>query len=436
MKIFVFLVVLLPIYMFANLIENSVDTQYANAIKLYKSKDYKASYEILSKIYLSRLSDAKLSFYLGHSAYETGHYEIALAAFERVEMLEPSNLRNKLEKARTFFMLNMYEEAQNTFEEVLDNPMIPKNVRSNIELYLAKITGAQKKSFTYATINVDWLYDSNVNYGSLDDKYNIGTTSYPTAAEKSDRAWQTSIDLVNIYDIGAANGFVIKNRVFAYLKDYSKEHDYDIGYLTYMPSLMYKESVYTAELVVGLDALTLGKELYLKTIYYMPKFEYAHTNTLRSIVHFKYQRKYFQQKSLYDLNANHYELSYGLQSILTPRSYIQANIVGLLEKKHQGKRIDVDYKEYKLNAVYANQFTSIYSAELYGEIKQRKYDDFSNLFDSTRDDVSKTISVGLSARIFQSLRLNAKALYNRVDSNQNVFSYEKQVLSLGLTKTF
>jgi hypothetical protein len=428
--------ILLNVLAFSSELKGSLESQYKDAITYYKAKDYKNSYDILSKIYLSKLSDAKLSFYLGHSAYETGHYEIALAAFERVEMLEPTNLRNKLEKARTYFMLKMYEDAESSFKEVLDNPMIPKNVRSNIELYLAKITGAQKKSFTYATVNIDWIYDSNVNYASLDDTYNIGSTSYPTPDEKTDRAIQTSIDLVNIYDIGDANGFAVKNRVLVYLKDYVKEHDYDIGYLAYTPSVLYTDAKFTAEFVLGLDAMTLGKELYLKTIYYMPKFEYSHTNTLRSIAYFKYQNKFFQQQAQSDLNSNHYELSYGLQSILTPRSYVQGNLVGIAERKHKGQRIDVDYDEYKLNVVYANQFSAIYSAEVFGEVKQRKYADFSNLFNSTRDDVSKTISLNVSAKVLQSLRFNAKVLYNRVDSNQNIFSYEKQVYSLGLTKTF
>ncbi|MCK9490891.1 MAG: hypothetical protein M0Q24_02280 [Sulfurimonas sp.] len=410
--------------------------EYEKATKLYKSKNYKEAYEIFSKIYLSSLSDAKLSFYLGHSAYETGHYEIALAAFERVEILEPTNLRNKLEKARTYFMLKMYEEAQNSFEEVLNSPMIPKNVRTNIELYIAKITGAQKKSFTYATLNIDWLYDSNVNYGSLDDTYNIGSTAYPTAEVRADRALQTSLDLVNIYDFGDANGFALKNRAFAYLKDYKKEDDFDIAYLAYMPSLLYKESRYSAEMVVGFETMNLASKNYLRSIHYMPKLDYSHTNTLRSIVYFKYQRKFFQQAAYSDLNSNHCELSYGLQTILTPRSYLQANIVGIKEKKRQASRIDVDYDEYKLNAIYANHFSAIYSAEIYGEIKKRQYEDFSNLFESTRVDESKIISLSLGARILQTLRLNAKVSYNRVDSNQNLFSYQKHTFSLGLTKTF
>ncbi|CAI6146612.1 MAG: hypothetical protein SPLUMA1_SPLUMAMAG1_00328 [uncultured Sulfurimonas sp.] len=70
---------------------------------------------MFSTLYFSKLSDAKLNFYLGGSAYETGHYEMALATFERVEILDSGNLRNKLEMARTFFMLKMYEDSESTF---------------------------------------------------------------------------------------------------------------------------------------------------------------------------------------------------------------------------------------------------------------------------------------------------------------------------------
>jgi hypothetical protein len=435
-KIILFLILILPLYLFSDDKIINVELQYKEAVKSYKEKDFKSSYEILSKIYLSKLSDAKLSFYLGNSAYETGHYEVALAAFERVEMLEPSNLRNKLEKARTYYMLKMYEDSEVVFKEVLDNPMIPKNVRRNIELYLAKVKGAQKKSFTYATITLDWMYDSNVNYGSLDDEYNIGSTSYPTADEKSDIASQVYTDLTNIYDIGQTNGYAIKNRLLIYLKDYKQENEYDIQYLSYMPSLIYKYTKYTAEMIVGFDAMTLAKELYLKTIYYMPRVEYAHNNMLRSILYFKYQRKYFQQQAQSDLNANHYELAYSMQSILSPRSYIQANFTAIQEKKHKGTRVDVDYNEYKFNAIYANQFTPTYGAEINGEIKKRRYDDHNYLFNSTRDETGESISASLNIKLLQTLRLNVKALYNRVDSNQDVYSYHKYVISTGIVKTF
>lgn len=110
--------------------------------------------------------------------------------------------------------------------------------------------------------------------------------------------------------------------------------------------------------------------------------------------------------------------------------------MGVQEKKQKGSRIDVDYSEYKLNTIYVNQFTPTYGGELYAEIKKRKYDDYSSLFDSTRDDVSRSVSASVSAKILQTLRFKVKALYNRVDSNQDLFGYQKYTVSAGIVKTF
>jgi len=409
---------------------------YSQASHAYNTKDFKNSYTLFSKLYMTHLSDADLNFKFGISAYEIGNYDMALAAFERVEILEPTNLRNKLEKARTYFMLKMYEDAELGFKEVLANPLLPQNVRKNIELYLARVIKEQKKSFTYITLNLNTLYDSNVNSAPMDDTYNIGITEYATAEEKSDGAFELSAGIVNIYDIGEANGFALKNRVSLYTKRHFSEDDYDINYFSYVPSLLYKFTKYTFETAVGADVMTLGDKNYLQTLSFMPRFEYEHTNTLRSSFHFRYQLKDFKQSAQKDLDANHYELSYGLQSILSPRSYVQANITALQEKKRHGSRIDVDYDEYRLDAAYGKQFTPTYGAEIYAQIRKRQYDEHSALFNSTRDDIGKSIGAGLSIKLVETLLLKLGARYDRVDSNQDVFSYDKHTLNAGVVKTF
>ncbi|EQB39300.1 hypothetical protein M947_07525 [Sulfurimonas hongkongensis] len=431
-KVFIAIVLILPLHLLA--IEQK--EIYTQATAAYKAKDFKTSYTLFSKLYITNLSDANLNFMFGISAYEIGNYNMALAAFERVEMLEPANLRNKLEKARTFYMLKMYENAELTFKEVLKNPLIPQNVRKNVELYLSRVIKEQKKSFTYVSLNLNTLYDSNVNSAPIDDTYNIGITEYATAKEKSDGAVETFASIVNIYDIGEANGFALKNSASIYLKRHFEEDEYDINYFSYMPSLLYKYTKYTLEMVGGVDAMTLGDRSYLQTLSLMPRFEYEHTKTLRSMTHFRYQVKDFKQNDQKDLNANHYELSYGLQNILSPRSYVQVNITGVLERKKRGSRVDVDYDEYKFDVAYANQLTSIYGAELYAQIRKREYNDYSTLFNSRRDDLAKSISVGLSVKMLENLLLRLNARYDRVDSDQDVFSYEKQTLLVGVIKTF
>ena len=432
------LLLFLPIYLLGsqNFKQFSLNDKYINAVKLYKSKNYKQSYEILSKLYLTKLSDAKLNFYLGRSAYETGHYEIALGAFERVEMLNPENLRNKLEMGRTYYMLRMYEEAEVSFKSVLNNPSIPKNVRTNIEMFLAKISKAQQKSFTHATVRVDLLYDSNINYASLNDTYEIGDVTLPTSDEKSDHATQIYTEIVNIYDIGEKNSFAIKNSLSVFLKDYAKENDYDLQYVGYVPSLLYHGNAYTVELSLGLDLMTLANSDYLQSYFFIPKYEYRHTTSLKSIVYFKYQKKQFQQDTDYGLNANHYELYYALQKIINPHSYMQTAISGTKEQKTQGKRIDVDYEEYKLSMIYANQLNSRYGVELYAEAKNRSYSDASDIFNKKREDNSATVGANLNIKILPTLTFNVKASYNRLESNVDLYSYKKYVISSGMTKKF
>lgn len=431
-----FLFLLLPMHLFA-LDKSEIDTKLQNAVSAYKNREFEKSYEILSKLYLYRLSDPGINFYLGRSAYESGHYEAALAAFERVEMIDPANIVNKLQMARTYFMLKMYEDSELAFKEVLANQNIPQNVRTNIELSLSKVSKVQQRSFTYATLGVDYIYDSNVNYASLNDTYDIGSVSVPSPKKLSDSAAQINGDIVNIYDVGDKGDFAIKNQLSLFMKSYFKESAYNLQYLGYMPSILYKSRKYTAEFAIGADMLKVDNTDYLNTFYVMPRYEYYHTNTLRSLIYAKYQNKRFRRSRDTILDAHHYELSYGLQSILTPRSYVQGNVFAVAERKQKSSTSAVvDYNEYKANMVYANQLTPIFSTQLFGEYRYKTYADRSSLFDSKRVDNTGVVSAELRVRIIPKLNFRVKGAYSRVESNQDVYSYEKYTVTAGIAKTF
>lgn len=438
MKIFFIALVLLPIHIYAS---NSLDfiqekNLYDSALTYYKKKDFQNSYKLLFKIYQGRLSDTKFNFYLGRSAYETGNFEVALSAFKRVEVQEPNNLRNKLEMARTYQKLEMYKNAKELFTDVLSNPNIPENVRTNIELKLSSIAKSQQKSFTYATINLDYLYDSNVNYGSLDSEYNVNVGRLPAESEKSDYAFQVYTNITNIYKLSNTN-FAIKNKVNLYYKSYRELDRYNVLYYSYTPSLIYKKENHMSELYFGIDRLKLGKINYLKTYFVAPKYEYNHSRKIRSIAELKYQKKSFCQTQQKDLDSNHYSLTYGLLNILSSSSYIQTNLIGIQEKKIQGKRIDVDYKEYKLNIQYANKFTSMYSAEIYAQYRIRNYKDASKLyFNTKRKDSGGKLSTSLFATFFKTYRLHVTGSYSRVHSNHNKYAYQKYIISSGLNMIF
>ena len=416
-------------------IEHRDVKSYKEGMSYYKKHDFKNSYEIFSKIYLENLNDINFNFYLGQSAYETGNYENALAAFERVEMQDASNLRNRLEMARTYYMLKMYEDSENAFRDVLEDPNIPTNIRRNIELSLSRVSKVQQKSFTYASIMMDVLYDSNLNYGSLGSyQYAGGTT--PAVDSISDSALEAYVNVVNIYDLGGKGGYAVKNSFSLYLKDYSNYNDYNILYLAYTPSLIYQTTKYVAELAVTLDTMELGKKKYLSSISVLPKFEYNHTNTLRSIMYFKYQRKEFQREAQKDFDADRLELSYGLQDILSPQSYIEGNIFAINENSIQGSKLNVNFDELKFNTTYVNQFTPRYALNLFAQIRDRHYQYHSSGFNNKRQDIGGYRSADLSITIIQKVRFKLRYSYEYVDSNQDRFTYQKYTVSAGIVTTF
>jgi len=435
MKLLLIALLLFPIYLLSADEDTLKSNSYEKGLKYYKSDDFKNSYDIFSKIYLDRLSDVKFNFYYGRSAYETGHYANALAAFERVEMQDGSNLRNKLEMARTYFMLKMYEDSEIAFKEVLNNPNIPANIRRNIELSLSRVSKVQQKSFTYAMLMADVLYDSNINYGSL-GSYNYGGGRLNAVDTISDSALQVYANVVNIYDIGYKGGYAIKNSFSFYLKDYSDYNDYNILYLAYSPSLIYQETKYIAELGLTVDTMELGKKKYLSSISVIPRFEYHHTPTLRSIMHFRYQRKEFDREAQREFDADRLELSYGLQDILTPRSYIQGNILAINENSIHGDTNYINFDEFKINATYANQFTSKVGINIFAQLRDRNYDNYISAFGSKREDVGGLGSADVTVKIIKNLRFKMKYSYEYVDSNQDRFTYQKYTVSAGIVATF
>jgi len=410
-------------------------SSYQIALSYYKKHNFQDAYNIFHKIYLQNLSNINFNFYFGKSAYETGHYEMALAAFERVQMQDSSSIRNELEMARTYFMLKMYEDAENIYREILVNPNLPENIRTKIELSLSKVSKVQKKSFTYARVMMDVLYDSNVNYGSIDD-YQYGGGILNKIKPKSDTAIQMYGDVTNIYDIGDKNGYAIKNSLSLYLKDYSTENNYNIAYIGYFPSLIYKTSKYVTEMELGIDDMSIGGTNYLYTLSIKPKLKYNHTYTLSSIIYFKYQDKNFIQDAQKNLDSSRYELSYGLQKILNPHSYIKGALLGINEAKIRGNNIYVNFDEYVLNIIYANQFSSKYSFDLFAQTRVRSYRDYSNGFESKRKDVGTLSSAGFTVKLLPTLRANIKASYEYVNSNQDRFTYKKFKATTGIIKTF
>jgi hypothetical protein len=86
---------------------------------------------------------------------------------------------------------------------------------------------------------------------------------------------------------------------------------------------------------------------------------------------------------------------------------------------------------------YAKQFSSIFAIQLLAETYKRKYKDKSTIFThQLREDDEQSLSIVFNTNVVYGIKANLKASYTTIDSNQEIFAYEKNTLALGLNKTF
>ncbi|MDD2829469.1 MAG: tetratricopeptide repeat protein [Sulfuricurvum sp.] len=292
---------------------NSEELQhYTEAKTLYNGQSFSSAYEILSSLYLNALDDPQLNFYLGRSAYEVGEYSMALAAFERVKDLDPDNIRNQLELAKTQYRVKLYDESKEQFEEVLKTPKLPENVQKTVQYYLSNITKQQQRGVFFINARGGLLYDSNVNYSSSVDTFTLpdyGT--FLNTQPISDSAHEESLSFSYLYDIGELGGMIIRNDVNLYQRRYFDEHSYDLFLLSYAPSLIWNTSRSAYELIGGIDRFSLGEKSYYTSYSLTPKWTYTLTPALRQIVSLKGETKrYFEFDSL---DSHMGEFGYGVE---------------------------------------------------------------------------------------------------------------------------
>jgi len=83
---------------------------------------------LFEKLFEETPASAEINFFVGRCALELRHYDEAIAAFDRVLILNPKHTRTHLELARLYFERQQLELAQTELDIVL-NEQLPNDIR-------------------------------------------------------------------------------------------------------------------------------------------------------------------------------------------------------------------------------------------------------------------------------------------------------------------
>jgi len=217
---------------------------------LLQRNDPEAAYKLLQPLEAQRAGDPEFDYLLGLSALDTGNYERAIFALERVLAVQPDNLQARAEIGRAYMATGERESAKREFEAVRAR-QVPDDVRRTIDQFLSAIRTAETTQYT-RFLELGFGYDSNVNAATASSTVAIPAIGpsfqlAPSLTEQSDRF------------LGIAAGFdftrkvslnwAVVGNIAGYLKQNLNEGDFDTGTLDGSIGMRYSR---------GLEAVTLG----------------------------------------------------------------------------------------------------------------------------------------------------------------------------------
>ena len=148
-------------------ITDQPEAAYEAAMSAYREGRYHDSFAMMSDLFKASPDSEELNFAFGTSAYAIGKLSHAAVAFQRVSDLNPDNDRAKLELARTYTAMGQFTLAREIFQRVLGTSP-PPAVQQNIERYLESIAEAERQWKVGVNVGAGVFLDDNANIGPRD----------------------------------------------------------------------------------------------------------------------------------------------------------------------------------------------------------------------------------------------------------------------------
>ena len=137
--------------------------EIAQARALLKAGKAAEAYSVLLPLEFYQAGDPGFDYLLGVSALDSGNFNTATLAFERVLAVNPNHAGARMDMARAYFELKDYERSKEQFNVVLKlDP--PPNVKKVAQDYLDGIDAKQKARLPSLTAYVEGVvgYDTNI----------------------------------------------------------------------------------------------------------------------------------------------------------------------------------------------------------------------------------------------------------------------------------
>lgn len=418
--------------------KENVEDIKLKGIEYFKNNNYSLAVEEFLKIDDYGQS-SNIDFYLARSYYELGMYEKALIVFERILINEPDNKRVQLEIAQTYLMLDSYDIAKVSFQELIDDPAVPTVVKNNIEDRLKFIDEKTKKHSFSSTLMFGWGYDDNINNTTSINNFNInvsnlGLINVPSGDKVKSSFYETAALFNHMYkyndDLSFRNGLVF------YKQDFTKDETKQLDVISLNTTPVYQIGDFSYGLIFGLDNVLYGDNRYLNNYSLTPKISYLIDPTKVYETSVKFLSKRFAQET--DEKNNSWVYEYQNKIMFQTPDFgivdISLSLGREIDEKNLTADVSKDYETLSLGDSYRidEQFT-VNSSLSFSNVD---YKDINPSFNTKRADNIYGFLIGLGYSCNKDLSLGLTYNYVNQDSNQTPSDYDKNTVKSSVYYTF
>ncbi len=391
--------------------------------------------------------DPEKFFKQGMEEREKGSPYNAIESFQTILSNKPALHRARLELAVAYMQTLQYQEAEAQAQTVLDDPKTPASVRVSILAFLAQLkkdseqlTPTHEHKFT-ASAGV--LYDDNVNVGPSSSVINIGNavlniTSTPTSdtalvvAAGYDHSYRTGKTL----RLGQKTGLLLwQSGVSLYSREYDTEDDFDLDVISLRtgPAVV-TNSNWRANVALQADHIRLGHNELANYVGLQPSVTWTLDPSTEITVDAEITDRDFKQVADQQRDANYYSLGVSLG-----KGY-KNNTVGVqgglewFDNDAQIGRLSYDGWEMFVGANWQIKQSSV----VFGKVsyKHSNYKGPEQISTLVRDDEELQFLLGGKHTFANELELSAFMTRTEADSNDVLYEYDRNQVSVNLGKKF
>lgn len=415
----------------------SLSSLFADSLKdatsLFNKKQYKKAYT-KTQMYLKKNPlDIRANTILADCAYYMEDYDDAMAAYDRVLILDPNNIYAKMQESKIFAKIGDKDMSKLELDAILKLNLTDKQRESILKLKESMgYKDAQKqetKKPIRGSVSIGVLYDTNTN-GDIGEK-NFAIPSYNLTYEGQKEEDDFAI-FENLYLNGNMNfneTLGLEATLNVYNRSYFDMHENDTSYLFFSLAPYTDMGSFKVSLPLVLNKIFLGHDSYLDIYGGGIDIKRYIQSTILEFGYRYYKNAYHGKNE--DKDSTNQNVYAGMQYLFSKDflSYVYLRYANNKEKNDL--RNDVNYDSYGIDLGINKRFFTSFIARAGFKYKNYNYDDFNKIFENRRDDKIYDYSLGLTYNFLKSSSLSLDVEY--IDKKSNQFAYEYDRLLTMLT---